>query len=137
MGDFIYRDDYGFVYVGGRCPSGDFFLMKLEETIETFVADDEDIHPAACYLATNFPNPFNTATRIMYSVASPAPVRLVVYNSLGQLVKVVVDESKLAGAFATTWDGTDREGRPAAAGVYLARITIGDYCQSRKLLLLK
>ena len=64
-------------------------------------------------------------------------VRLVVYNILGQEVKVLVDHALPAGRHYVAWNGRERSGRRVASGVYFIAITAGEFQQSRKMLLLK
>ena len=85
----------------------------------------------------NMPNPFNPSTVIGYQLPEAGLVRLAVYNLLGQEVRVLVNESKDAGSFTATWDGTDELGRRVASGIYLYRIQAGDFSASRRMLLLK
>jgi hypothetical protein len=59
-------------------------------------------------------------------------VRLVVYDILGREVAVLVHESKAPGEYAVTWDATG-----FSAGVYICRMTAGDFVECRKMILLK
>ncbi len=79
--------------------------------------------PPAFALSPNVPNPFNPATRIPYALASDGDVRLVLYNTLGQRVRTVVDEYRSAGEHSVVWNGRDDADRPAASGVYIVRLT--------------
>ena len=65
-------------------------------------------------------------------------MRLSLHNSLGQTVRVLVDEYRAAGRFEEIWDGNDDRGRPAASGVYLYLLEVeGKFTDSRKLTLLE
>jgi hypothetical protein len=48
-------------------------------------------------LAQNFPNPFNQSTVIKYTLASDSKVKIRVYNSMGQEIKVLKDEVNSVG----------------------------------------
>ncbi len=93
--------------------------------------------PAAFALRGNYPNPFNPSTTIRFEVAASAPVRVAVYDLLGRLVKPLVDRPMAPGAFAVTWDGTDASGADVGSGVYLYRMTAGDYTATRVMTLLR
>ena len=54
--------------------------------------------PATSGLDPNFPNPFNAGTQIAYRLATSGPVRLEIYNTLGQSVRALADEVQAAGA---------------------------------------
>jgi hypothetical protein len=91
--------------------------------------------PGGYVLEQNFPNPFNPATTIRYTVGGPgavsrvsdtgpgpgnpasAWVRLVVYDVLGREVAVLVHEPKAPGSHAVTFDAA-----AIASGVYLYRM---------------
>ena len=78
--------------------------------------------PEGFSLGPNYPNPFNPSTLIPYQLPSPAPVRLEVFNLLGQRIATLVEEVQPAGSHHARWDGTDADGRAVGAGVYLYRL---------------
>ena len=70
------------------------------------------------------PNPFNPRTVLAFDLDRAADVTLAVYDVRGRRVQTLIDgESVLAGRHSRVWDGTDTNGRPVAAGVYLYRVT--------------
>ncbi|MBI4427715.1 MAG: T9SS type A sorting domain-containing protein, partial [Ignavibacteriales bacterium] len=94
--------------------------------------------PTSYQLFENYPNPFNPSTTIQYQVPDDnSLVRLAVYNTLGQLVKILVDERKDAGTHVVQWNGTDERGALVGSGVYYYRMQAGNFAQSKKLMLLK
>ena len=92
----------------------------------------EEAVPGALLLAQNFPNPFNPATAITYTLPSQAHVKLAVYNTLGQEVARLVDGIQDAGHKSITWDASS-----LPSGVYLCRLETGGVAQTRKMLLVK
>ena len=93
--------------------------------------------PLAVGLEPNAPNPFNSSTRIPYRLQSPGPVRLVIYNALGQPLRTLVDDVQAAGGYQVHWDARDRQGSAVAAGVYFARLHHPGGVQTRRMLYLK
>lgn len=93
--------------------------------------------PARTVLQANYPNPFNSTTQIPYRLAATGPVRLVIYNILGQPVRILIDELQSAGRYQVQWDGRDRYGSAVAAGVYVARLHFPGGVQIRRMLYLK
>jgi hypothetical protein len=106
--------------------------QSLVITITGTVSDVTDEQPLAYALEQNFPNPFNPSTRIAYSIPEAARVRLEVYNLTGELVATLVDEPEAAGHYAVTFENP---GLPS--GMYLYRISAGNFVATRKFLLLK
>jgi hypothetical protein len=88
--------------------------------------------PLAFSLEQNYPNPFNPVTKISYALPSASMVDLKVYNVLGQLIITLVNEEKPAGFYEIDFNAAD-----LPSGVYMYRITAGDYVQTKKMLLLK
>ena len=88
-------------------------------------------------LAPNVPNPFNPITLIPYRLDADGPVRLVVYNLVGQHVRTLVNEVQAAGAYRVRWDARDGRGAAVAAGVYLVRLRYPGGVQTRRMLYLK
>ena len=88
-------------------------------------------------LLQNYPNPFNPSTTIQYQLPKNSKVELKIYNTLGQLVKTLVEVDQKAGLKTIVWDGNDRFGNAVASGVYVYRIKAENFVQSRKMILLK
>jgi len=64
------------------------------------------------------------------SVASQ--VRIAAYDILGREVAVIMDERREPGRFEVTWDA-----RRFASGIYICRMTAGDFTSSMKMVLMK
>ncbi|MDE2833389.1 MAG: T9SS type A sorting domain-containing protein, partial [Bacteroidota bacterium] len=85
--------------------------------------------PGSLHLEPNYPNPFRVTTNITYSLDRAAPVRMEVFNVLGQRVMVFREVTEPAGLHTRTLDLSDQP-----AGMYLLRITTGDQQLSQPLL---
>ncbi|HPM36898.1 MAG TPA: kelch repeat-containing protein [candidate division Zixibacteria bacterium] len=83
-------------------------------------------------LLGNYPNPFNPATQIGFSLPAASHVTLVVYNIMGQQVAVLADGQYEAGDHSVTWDASAQ-----SSGVYLYLLDVSGFSQTRKMLLLK
>ena len=92
--------------------------------------------PSEVALGQNYPNPFNPSTLIPYQLSASSPVRLEVFNILGQRVTTLVDGEQGAGAYVARWDGTDAAGGAAASGVYFYRLTVAGAHWTGKMVLL-
>jgi len=90
-------------------------------------------------LDPNHPNPFNPQTTIPYSVPSglPARVRLVIYDTAGRTVRVLVDEEQAGGVRSAVWNGTNSGGATVSSGVYYCVLQVGSERRSQKMVLLK
>lgn len=71
-------------------------------------------------LLPNYPNPFNPATNIVFSINQRSLVSLSIYNELGQWITDLVNAEYLPGEYHLNWDGTDRQGFPVHSGRYYA-----------------
>ncbi len=69
-------------------------------------------------LTYNHPNPFNPSTRIVYAIPTDGFVQLKIYNSLGQVIRSLVNKKQAAGEYTVFWDGRDETGKTVASGVY-------------------
>ena len=88
-------------------------------------------------LGDPFPTPFNAEVTIPFTVAAAGPVRLVVYNLMGQSIRVLADGWVNAGAHRVRWDGRTDAGAEAASGVYWAVLQAGGAVQTAKLALIR
>ncbi len=92
--------------------------------------------PRSNALGQNYPNPFNPSTLIPFEIAEGGHVRLDVFNILGQRVVTLIDEPRRAGLYKAQWDATDAAGHPVGTGVYLYRLTTGQWQEARRLVLI-
>ena len=88
-------------------------------------------------LHQNVPNPFNPETSISYQLPETGRVLLIVYTSLGQEVRTLVDDIQEVGEYTIRWDGRDAVGRQVASGVYFYRMHAGDFSGIKRMMLLK
>ena len=115
----------------------------MHVTAAVGVTDSAPESAQAPIVEQNFPNPFNAVTAIIYNLpsigAQPAPVRLTVYNILGQEIKSLTNEKQLPGRHIVYWDGTDQQGQPVASGVYFYRLEVSgiEFVKSGKMILMK
>ena len=97
---------------------------------------DEPVVPNG-YALRNYPNPFNPTTTIAYRIPEASPVKLVVYNQLGRIVKVVANGYQAAGDYEAIWDGTNNSGQKVSSGVYFYRLVAGQHDMVAKMVMLK
>ena len=104
---------------------------------DLLTARESSLVPDKFGLAQNYPNPFNPTTIIDYSLPQSQHVKLEIVNINGQLVRTLVDEHQESGIHSVEWDATDTDGNEVAAGVYLYRITAGEFSETKKMSFVK
>ncbi len=134
----------------------DFIPYEDSITVSLVAGVDEDDQNSgieAFELCQNYPNPFNPTTSIRYSISSRqtkaadggrrtadnlnAHTTLRIYNILGQKVRTLVDEPKMAGNYQVVWDGKDEKGEEVSSGIYFYVLETGDFRETKKMTLLK
>ncbi|MCZ6681328.1 MAG: Ig-like domain-containing protein, partial [Candidatus Poribacteria bacterium] len=98
--------------------------------------------PPQTQLRQNNPNPFNPETWIPFALAEDVNVSIQIYNVRGQRVRTLDLGYRSAGYYvdrskAAYWDGRNDAGERIASGMYLYRLTAGDYSAMRRMLILK
>ncbi len=79
--------------------------------------------PHGYALGQNFPNPFNPATTIEFTLAGRSRVTFDVMDVLGRKIRALIDHQQMeAGSYRIMWDGHDKGGNAAASGVYFYRL---------------
>ena len=84
-----------------------------------------------------YPNPFNPATTLRYTLPSAGRVTIDVYDARGRHIVRTLDEVKVPGAYATAWRGVDQNGARVSSGIYFARISHAGAVRTYKLVLVK
>jgi flagellar hook assembly protein FlgD len=92
--------------------------------------------PVEFSVSQNFPNPFNPETVISLSLPHASDWTITIYNIAGQIVKTLYGYSD-AGTVTARWQGNDESGQEVASGIYLYKVSVGDYSVTKKMLLLK
>ena len=93
--------------------------------------------PETLIILGNYPNPFNPATTITYTLTSSDFASLVIYNIMGQKVRELVSEAITPGVHSVTWDGKDDIGNPVSSGVYISRLKMDSHIATGRMLLMK
>jgi len=89
------------------------------------------------HLFQNFPNPFNPSTNLGFGIADFGFIRLELFDVTGRKVATLVSKELPPGNYEVQWDGRDDAGRAVGSGVYIYRLRVGDFTQSRKMLLIR
>ena len=86
-------------------------------------------------LLQNQPNPFHGTTLIRYTIPGnrkKTPVQLAIYDITGQLVEILVDVRQEPGVYRIHWDRKN-----LASGIYFYRLQLGEFTDTKKLILLR
>lgn len=83
-------------------------------------------------LKQNYPNPFNPSTTISYQIPEAGLVTLNIYNILGEKIATLVNDVKSAGSHSVEFNASS-----LSSGVYIYRISSGNFTQTMKMNLLK
>lgn len=119
-------------------PRGDRALLEGGFILPAATITSAESAPAAGHaLGANYPNPFNPATRIDFTLGADSHVQLEVLTVDGRRVATLVDGPLAAGPHTATWRGLDDAGNAQPSGVYLYRLSAGDWVESRRMILLK
>lgn len=86
--------------------------------------DDEPVGlPDAFDVSVVYPNPFSTSVRMEYEFVEPGTLTVLIYDTLGRVVREVKKGVHQSGQYEIVWEGTNDRGVPVSAGVYLVRFT--------------
>jgi hypothetical protein len=120
-------------YDGSTVPTAsNLYRIGHATSIVNAVEGPNDEIPNGFVLQQNYPNPFNSSTTIRYTLPVRSPVTLTVFNTLGQIVRELVNGDIDVGHHEVQFDAGD-----LASGVYLCRMTAGAYTTTRKPVLVK
>lgn len=103
----------------------------------TAVEETRSGKPSSYALHQNFPNPFNGQTLLQYELPEAGPVRIEVFNILGQRQTLLIDQPQPAGWHQVAWDGSGEAGSASTSGIYICRMRAGGSTTIRRMVLLK
>jgi hypothetical protein len=118
----------------------DIYAQRLNANGTITDVQTGELIPENFVLNQNFPNPFNPATKIKYSIPKSSQVTLKIFNTLGEEIATLVNEEKTIGTYEVSWNAAN-----LPSGVYFYRLQVVDpetssgqgFVQTRKMILLK
>jgi hypothetical protein len=124
---------------GGDHVNWYFFWYDTDREVDGPGHQEEDqlSIPGDYVLDKNYPNPFNSSTRIRFGLPEESEVKIVVYDIVGRKVDLIVNEVMPAGYHDVIWDGKNSAGKQVASGIYIFRMTAPNRTFDRKAILLK
>lgn len=83
-------------------------------------------------LSNNYPNPFNPSTTIRYSIPTTSQVTIKVFDIIGNEIETLVDEEMSLGKYEVKFNGSG-----LSSGIYFYKIAVGNFVETKKMILLK
>ncbi len=126
------RERYGLQF-GDTQVASDHLPHVADFQVKTSTSATEKsslIHPYS--LEQNFPNPFNPATKIAFTVPEPVNVQIDVFDQLGRRVSRLVNETFSSGLHEIAFDAS-----ALPSGIFLIRMISGEQVFTRKMTLMK
>lgn len=116
--------------------NGDPFVVPQPPTINS-IKLPELSSIVKNYELSNYPNPFNSSTRVFYNLPQSATIDLSIYNILGERVRTLQNGYVLSGTHHIYWNGRNDKAEPLPAGVYFCLLKTGNQIvKSKKIILL-
>jgi hypothetical protein len=100
--------------------------------IVTSVEQDLAAVPVEYFLSQNFPNPFNPKTKINFGVKESGQIKIIVFNSIGEEITILVNEEKEPGVYEVEFNAAS-----LSSGVYFYQIQTASFVQTNKMILIK
>jgi len=133
-----YNSDYGAMLVEANQDSITFkFYSRANDLVDTYTvlsatSGVEPLSKNTFTLNQNYPNPFNPLTKISFQIQEYGFVKLIVYDVLGNEVGSIVNENRPAGSYEEDFNASN-----LPSGIYMYTLTVGNYSDSKKMILLK
>jgi len=132
-------------YVVGRGTDALNSITVTREIVEGVIQEYENNFPRLTYkpgiptnpivsyeLYQNYPNPFNPITTIRYAIPQDGVVTIKIFDVLGQQVATLKNEFQKANRYEVQFNS-----KGLASGVYIYKLQVNDYSESKKMMILK
>ena len=107
-----------------------FEILEIDNAMEN--SNEMLSQNLACY-----PNPFNHALNISFTIGQSQPVSLKIYNTAGQLVKTLIDQYVNSGEYNMIWQGNDHESNSVSSGTYFCQLKFGKETYTARVIIQK
>jgi hypothetical protein len=111
--------------------------FRITVTNPTGIEKDNNQLPKESELLQNYPNPFNPSTVINYRLPESCNAKLVIYDTLGREIKILVNSFQHAGEHSIVWNGMDELNSQVSSGVYFYRLESGNLIIHKKMTLIR
>ena len=133
-------DDGGYALGVAVGSDGMIFLANDDDGLRVYtyintatsINDYSQTIPKNYLLSQNYPNPFNPVTHFLFQLPQSSHVRLSMFDTMGHLVSILIDEEVAAGDHEVEWRATSMP-----SGVYFYRLETESFTDVKKCLLLK
>ena len=93
--------------------------------------------PSSFSVYQNYPNPFNPITSLRYDLPKDGLVSITIYDMNGRIVKTLTNSSQRAGYKSVQWNATNDLAQSVSAGLYIYRIQVGEFSETKKMVFVK
>jgi len=112
---------------------------QVQVTPKTNINEITNLNTLSSFiLETNYPNPFNSSTKIDYYLPINSQIVIDVYDLSGRFIKKLTDNYQTKGHYSISWNGTKENGSQAASGVYFYKMkSPSGFVATKKMILIK
>jgi len=129
-------DEFYLIY-GNRKPfsssnSSDILIKKIKFNEINEINRSDDVIPADLFIQHNYPNLFDPATTIRYSIPKSGYAKLSIFDISGKNIQNLINDEKAAGTYKVKFNCRD-----LASGIYIYQLQSGNFCVTKKMVLLR
>ena len=133
--NFVPGQVYIDVNISGSGNSPDYRTSFILNSSSIIV--DKSVSPAVFQLYQNWPNPFNSQTKIQFDLKKQSYISVVIFDVNGRRLKTVYQGNQGPGQYSLVWDGKDENGSVVCSGVYYYRLETDYFNDIKSMVLLK
>ena len=135
VNDEWYDIDYNLEFISNKVIGS--CLNPLILLISPLGIDNQPAVPEKFTVSQNFPNPFNSVTKIDFGLSSNGQTKITIYNVVGQEIKTLINRELKPGWHSVSWMGHDNSGNSVPSGIYIYRVESGISNDTKKMILIK
>ena len=117
--------------------SGDDVYITQLTVPASQLSNDIDLNTSQYMLYSNYPNPFNPSTKIVYDISEQTHVSLTIHDIFGNVVVRLVNGFQPSGRKIVIWNGKNQQNFKVSAGQYFYTLKTEHYRETKRMLLIK
>jgi len=124
-------------WTDSRGTSQDIYFSKGDYGYGVEESGANEALPENIRLEPSVPNPTKEGTLLAFCLPRPAIASLCLYDVSGRRVKILTQGPQEAGYHVIRWDGDDEAGHPVSSGIYLYRLSTGEFTKTRTMVVVR